>query len=362
MTIDSQRRIEFLDYMRIFAFLSVLLSHKFSDQLADLASDPSKHATFRALADGVSSVCLGGASGVVIFFFTSGYIITHVLQREAVAPFLVRRFFRIYPLYVVAVTCEAMFRYRDGLGFPPLSTIVPQLLLIGDLFNTPYTLAGVEWTLRIEIVFYLFMAALKYAGLLTSPRHLPAIFIGIALGLFFLPPLPSLNGWSQGYFSIYGPFLFVGSIFYLVEHAMTTRETAILSVALILFLFLSAIERIHPTWRTSHYAVFSLALFFLAWRYRTHLIGTPLTRLLSDMTYAVYLFHNWLWKYLQEAVARIGIDIVPAWAQIILLLFIVCDLAHRTVEKFGIYLGRTITQKYGTRNTSAMSVSEARTS
>ncbi len=43
----NNRRILFLDYMRIFAFSLVVLGHKFNKDLASWASDPSNHVTLR---------------------------------------------------------------------------------------------------------------------------------------------------------------------------------------------------------------------------------------------------------------------------------------------------------------------------
>ena len=140
-------RIVFLDYMRVFAFVSVLIGHKLTPQLQAFIADGSQHATLRLFAELLYPLCMGGAAGVVVFFLTSGYIITHVLQIESPLEFMLKRFFRIYPLYMVAVILEwVMWHHLNGASFPPLTTLIPQLLLIGDFFQTPHTLAGVEWT------------------------------------------------------------------------------------------------------------------------------------------------------------------------------------------------------------------------
>ena len=105
--------------MRIFAFISVLVGHKIYDKLEFASQNQSLHITIRYLAEALLPLCLGGAAGVIVFFLTSGYIITHVLQKEETAEFIVKRIFRIYPLYIFAVITEALLaRIIDGVELP----------------------------------------------------------------------------------------------------------------------------------------------------------------------------------------------------------------------------------------------------
>lgn len=196
-TLDN--RIEFLDFMRIFAFLSVLVGHKFYTTLSALANDPSNHLSIRTLIEMLLPLCMGGAAGVIVFFFTSGYIIAHVLRAETTTEFLTKRILRIYPLYVVAVLLEVYldWQLRDGI-LPPVSVWLPRVLLLGDLFGTPYALAGVEWTLRIEVTFYVFMAALKAIGLLERPAWLPLLFLCCVALLYIVEPFPQFDGGFKG--------------------------------------------------------------------------------------------------------------------------------------------------------------------
>lgn len=336
-------RIDFLDFMRIFAFISVLVGHKYLPQLSALASDPSNHITIRYIAQGLIPLCAGGAAGVIVFFLISGYIITHVLQKESAIEFVIKRIFRIYPLYVFAVFAEAYVGFIvQGLELPPLSVWIPRLLLVGDFFDTPYALEGVEWTLRIEIVFYLFMAILKSAGLFKRPEALPALFVLCTGVLHLVKPFPEFAGWSNGYLSLYGPFLFVGSLIYLAEHRKANRKYCIVGAIFIFMAFLVLLAKIQPNWKESNYAAFALLLFLAAWGIRGQLTGGPLIRLLSDLTYSVYLFHNWLWFYLMALATKIGFSSTPYSLPVLLSLLIFCYVINRTVEKHGIKLGRYV--------------------
>ena len=159
----GQERIVFLDYLRIFAFASVFAGHKFAGPVQEMAQQAGlAGAAARALWPFIE----GGGAGVVVFFLVSGYVISEVLQREGAALFLLRRVFRIYPLYVTAVLGEWLLVHPPATGGERLA----QLLLAGDFTGAPYALAGVEWTLRLEMLFYAWMALLRLANLTRPAR------------------------------------------------------------------------------------------------------------------------------------------------------------------------------------------------
>jgi peptidoglycan/LPS O-acetylase OafA/YrhL len=87
---------------------------------------------------------------------------------------------------------QAATTYHLSSQLPSVQVLIPQLLLIGDFFQTPYTLQGVEWTLRVEIMFYIFMGCLRYLQMLHKhKRALPFVLIGTTILLAFSPPFPA---------------------------------------------------------------------------------------------------------------------------------------------------------------------------
>lgn len=64
----KNNRILFLDYLRVFAFLSVLIAHKYSESLSIAANDMNVHATLRLMALTLYQVFEGGGVGVIVFF------------------------------------------------------------------------------------------------------------------------------------------------------------------------------------------------------------------------------------------------------------------------------------------------------
>ena len=63
-----EARIAFLDYLRIFAFSSVLIGHKFLTYFQDIATNANVHASARLLASYLIPLFTGGGAGVVVFF------------------------------------------------------------------------------------------------------------------------------------------------------------------------------------------------------------------------------------------------------------------------------------------------------
>lgn len=343
---ESSARIDFLDYARIIAFISVLIGHLFNEDLARIAADSGIHAFFRQLSEIAYRICAFGGMGVVIFFITSGYIISHVIKNETTIDFIIRRIFRIYPLFIFATICEMALATTTGnASFPPLDEIIPRLLLLGDFSGVAYGLGGVEWTLRVELVFYVFMVMLKATGVLRLEKLLPAFVFLVSLVVFSLPPFPSSFGWTDGYFNLFFPFLIVGILFYQFENSNLKGLTFHVFSITIFLISLLKIQSLQPRLNGSNFELFAMLTFYVLWYFRSRIRGHFLSRTLSEMTYAVYLFHLWSWSYLGLFVEKYGLPYIPNRLQRLILLFAFCFLAAKTVEKYGIKLGRLICQR-----------------
>jgi len=338
------RRINFLDYVRILAFLSVLVGHKLFAQHSSLLG-ADNHATLRFFAGLTIPLTWGGLAGVILFFLTSGYIITHVLQRERTSEFLIRRMFRIYPLFVAAVLLELLLNWGiNNVPFPPVSRLLPTLFLIGDFTGTGYSLGGVEWTLRIEIIFYVFMALMRALGVILLPRLVVLVFLICTTLLYFANPFPRLGLWTDGYLNLYIPFLFLGSILYLYEQKMIQGWLFFVALAFIFFLHLKLVPKISPSWKESHAVFYALVIFLLFWCGRERFSKLPIVTFFSELTYSIYLFHNWIWGYLEKIVQSFGVNFISLNIQVLILLTIVCYVSYRVIEKPGIRVGRSISK------------------
>ncbi|HOV18591.1 acyltransferase family protein [Ottowia sp.] len=343
---DDDRRVVFLDYLRIFAFVSVLVGHKFAEPLQAAMADPTSpgHRAARLSWPWVQ----GGGVGVLVFFLVSGYVITQVLQRERTAEFLVKRAFRIYPLYVTAVLMEAAGLWGMGKR-PDWHELGPQLLLIGDWTGTPYALGGVEWTLRMEVGFYVFMALLQAGGAVRWRQGvlLPALYAAMVVGLFWLGPWPTHQEWTRGYGTLYFPFLLLGSVLWLREHRVVGWVTLAAFGLLVFVLHDRGLHAWQPRWLDAGFAQRAVALFVLLWTLRPWLPAGAGVLWWSGLTYAVYLLHYWMFDWFRNAAGWAGAGPVAAQGLALLALLVVCAALVRSVEQPAIGAGRRLARRLG---------------
>ena len=342
----SSNRIAFLDYMRIFAFASVLIGHKLYYDMYLISIDPAAHATIRYLAGVILPLCYGGAGGVIVFFLTSGYIITHVLQKEATIEFLLKRIFRIYPLFIAALLIEAAINvFVKGEPLGSLGIWIPRILLLGDYFGTPYALTSVEWTLRIEVTFYVVIALLKFFGALRHQQYLPIVLAVLSLVISQLPYLPNAPGLAPGYMTIYLPILFVGVCIYCAQYKLCKVNVAIGASLFILLLFFMQTAKIQPNWKEAHFAILATVIFITGLTLNKYLESGPVINILSGLTYSVYLFHNWMWDYIKNFVSVAGPSFIPVTVQTIIVLLAFCYIMQKLVEDPAIKWGRGLYKK-----------------
>jgi peptidoglycan/LPS O-acetylase OafA/YrhL len=151
MTPSAPTRIAFLDSLRLMAALLVLTQHLFEKR------------------DGVVKAWLipmaPGVMGVAIFFFISGYVIPMVARNGLnVREFMIRRLFRIFPLYLVTLALMAAAGatgFLPKFGFiaeAPFAIWAANILLVAEYIGVRPFL-GVSWTLAVELVWYAIFAA-----------------------------------------------------------------------------------------------------------------------------------------------------------------------------------------------------------
>jgi peptidoglycan/LPS O-acetylase OafA/YrhL len=143
-----------------------------------------------------------GRLAVLLFFFLSGYWVTHVWDAKfgpgRIGAFYGARFFRIYPLYLLTVLVVAL------LSGKPLHWLNLTLLGVASSRDDPL---AVSWSLDIELQFYLVLPLIVWGarrlapalgvalvamtavagwlihartGLVTLPQYLPAFVLGVA--------------------------------------------------------------------------------------------------------------------------------------------------------------------------------------
>ena len=319
--------------------------------LSSFENDPSLSELARVSASFINIFFIGGGAGVVVFFLISGYIIIKVASESNSKEFVINRFFRIYPLYMFAVVLEAILNLIFNDHKIDVKTLIPSLLLVGDIFHTPYTLGGVEWTLRVEVLFYLTIYFLKFFKIIERPKILVGSFFLISMAIVLMGPYPMGYGWSDGYLSIFFPFLFFGSVVYLFEK----KYIGITVLCLFGFFVVTNYHVRAPLINkgivsTSYFALYALILFMVSWFYRRNFKFSKLILFFSNLTYSIYLFHNWIWDWIDRFLNYYVKDIFFNQLSTLIILLILCTLLTQTIEIPCIKLGKRISRASNCNN------------
>jgi peptidoglycan/LPS O-acetylase OafA/YrhL len=155
---DSIRRLDFIDYLRGFAILSVFLFHALAASYG--FSMLAWERLFRSFSAPTSSITLLPLHlcciGVPIFFVVSGFCIHVSFQQQGRewGSFFIRRFFRLYPAYMAALFLFTLLYANKNHDLR--AQFISHALLIHN-YNalTYYGLNASFWTIAIEVQLYL---------------------------------------------------------------------------------------------------------------------------------------------------------------------------------------------------------------
>lgn len=138
----AQRRLSGLDTLRGVAILLVMVGHFSAEVFTDF---------YPALMSSIS------VSGVVLFFYLSGFLIFRNVQAQPPVVFLLRRFAKLFPAYWVNIAVITALAVLLQTGQPTdFLTLFSNALMIQEFTSSPL-MNNVYWTLQIELKFYLIM-------------------------------------------------------------------------------------------------------------------------------------------------------------------------------------------------------------
>ena len=274
-----------LDLLRAVAVLLVLLNHL------------TRHYHYDHF-DGV------GIFGVLLFFVHTSLVLMYSMQRSSltgvalIKDFYIRRFFRIYPLSVLAVvTAVALNLHADGRGLalaarPGPIEFVSNLLLVQNLTNTS-SIIGPLWSLPIEVQMYLFLPLLFLWRRRSVGTLLVVWAICGALG-HFPQTVPTL-GWFT--LLLYAPNFLPGII------AFTLPEKRVLPSYLwpAFILILTGLFFLYPSRRLGGIACLSLGFGIPYFKEITFRPLNFVANRIAIYSYGIYLGHSFfIWWALTE--------------------------------------------------------------
>lgn len=366
------RRHAFIDALRGWAILGVVLVHT--------------SFLVPGLPGAVRQLAAQGAYGVQLFYVVSALTLFLSLDLRrgqdggAVAPFLVRRFFRIAPLFWCALLFYPLvldgFRPRgwapDGIGWPHV--LATATFLHGWHPTTINSVVPGGWSIAIEMTFYLMVPFLfRRIQTLTAALwwFLGTLVAAAAVDMLAARAFPVLfpgNPFLAAcfrtmWFPAQLPVFLVGIVLYFTLKSSLRGETitpgdqrtasALLALSLFLFVALSNGGYAYLPGHVLYAGAFALFAYGLAVA-PNRLFVNPLTCYLGKISYSVYVCHTALvahvavrpTRYLLKAIPSLASEPDVHWvvffAVSVALSALVATITYHAVEVPGMALGRRV--------------------
>lgn len=276
----DRRRIEWIDYARLAAALSVLVFH--------YTVNDFRNGTFTVADFGwLSRIGRYGYLGVDFFFIVSGFVISFSAQAQSADRFVVGRMVRLLPAFLFCMTLT--FALRAAAGDPlGLAAYVANLTMVPQHLGFP-PVDGVYWSLAYELVFYAAIFLVLAARQLARLRALVFAWLMIA-GALALAGVNSI--FFGGYFS-----LFAGGVmlFFVLRDGASAANTLGLLAAAALAIHGAALRSVgagtDPAVVALAVATF-FAVFLLLNRPGLVRARLPASALMGGVSYPLYLLHD----------------------------------------------------------------------
>ncbi|MDI1297046.1 MAG: acyltransferase [bacterium] len=243
----------------------------------------------------------GGNYRVLLFFTISGFAIFFTLDRiGTVADFVVNRFARLYPAYLVAMLMTLGIEYlaqATQLLVGPLAILANLTMLQGFAFLPEVD--GAYWTLTVEIAFYFCMVSLwRWIGL---KRLEPALLLWLAARWLyqFWPDMPERI--VMLLVLRYTPFFIIGMLSYRVWSGQRSwRQQA--PYAALAWLSIATME----TWDVAIVGGVLLAAFAALIAGHLRFLAIRPLLWMGSISYSFYLIHQHVGFVVMLKVAKAG--------------------------------------------------------
>lgn len=314
---SSRTRLLELDALRGIGALCVLIFH-YSTRFHELFPQAA-HVPFSFP---------GGNYRVLLFFCISGFAIFFTLDRIHTVPdFIVNRFARLYPAYLVAMLVTLSIEYlaqATQLLVGPLAILANFTMLQGFAFLPEVD--GAYWTLTVEIAFYFCMISIwKWFGL----RRLEPILAAwlVLRWIFqFWPDMPERM--VMLFVLRYTPFFVIGMLAYRIWAGQRTwREQAPYAALAI------ASVATRESWDVTVVAVVLLAAFAALIVGRLRFVALRPLVWMGGISYSFYLVHQHVGFVVMLRMADAGYSPWIGFATAFLVALLLGTVINRLVER-----------------------------
>jgi peptidoglycan/LPS O-acetylase OafA/YrhL len=354
-------RYEYIQVLRGIAALLVVIAHFFGTfwvyqkQLYSSIGLPAPQTVLLPAASdplALQAATIVGQLGVAMFFAISGFVIPLALERESRRSFLIRRLFRIYPVYVAgfltsAAVCYAVAVIMGGIYPHSFGHIFAHLFILARGVFGFARIDGVSWTLEVEVIFYLVAAAL-------GPRlhnHYRLVFyaaaaVCTAATIVILQDKPFQFLSVQ---TISGLLLLSGYSTYLHVRKLTGKrefilmKSVVVTLTTLLFVYANYRHKLSLDWLWG--MLLGLAVFDIARLMPGNLRGRALASRVADISYPLYVFHPLPGYAVMALTLQHSGSVTAAIVLAFTLALLVATLLHRFVELPSLSYARKVTER-----------------
>lgn len=284
-----------------------------------------------------------GWLGVCLFFLISGFVITHSARRESLRVFALRRAFRILPPLTVALAVVWVLDLYAGTHRPWMDYLYG-LSLMGYFTVPQIVVLGVAWTLVIEVIFYMLMAAVLPLFKRPHPALGTAVVSVVTVGVILCA-----RNFGDAFFLFaasvaYLPVLLIGSALYLHKTACASPLTVAVLILANCASFMLGLRSIH----TAFLPLDNSYLLSLAYASGIFVVcvgmGAPKAlRWVGDISYSLYLLHGTLGFFAVQQALALGLGAASPWVATVFCLGASYAM-YLAVERPAIALGKRVSQ------------------
>ena len=267
-------KVQSIQFLRGIASISVVVFHCSS------LSGVSMHVAFLA-------------AGVDIFFVISGIVMAlSISDKTKGIDFLYRRFLRVVPMYWIFTALAVLFSALQYGIVPPFSYIFTSLFFLPPAMGTmPILYPG--WSLNFEMFFYLILSVFIITR---TPVLYSAVLIAALASIGPISGLSSLDYYLSSHLIEFSSGIVIGLF---IKNGFVDLSKK-LSITLVFIGFFSLILQPQPSSTIGlSWGIPSIFIVVGMLHYNeSRLINTPLSRLMGDASYSIYLAHPFvIWIY-----------------------------------------------------------------
>ena len=320
--------------LRGIASIMVLFAHLLGGTAEHIYADRPEYVA------GIKPFWNFGTFGVMLFFMISGFVILPSVLKYSPKEFALRRFFRLYPLFLFVTVLFAILNAITNL-YPEVNDFASIFYSLSfmNFFTSTQQIAPNAWSLTYEVMFY----TIAYAMFWVFSQNIP----GFWKALFFVIPIWFLISFPVAFF-----FLSGAAIFWLHKNEILnpTRFSVVFEVAALCAMVYLA-SRSHLEYQKGDFSaplpyliIISTAIYFafasLKNSFTSIILNNKVVLYFGTVSYSLYLIHPYTYYVSRTIFARFGVftdgillSMIWFFVTVIILTMIVTHIVHVVLER-----------------------------